>query len=107
MAKLNAVVVDPDGLVRKTQIENDLRSFQAVVGGNIEALFGRDCTVYVNEEGIWHSLPYNPSATLFVNQFVVEGSVLFGTALIVGPSDGEGNDTDVRGSVISFYNLED
>ena len=38
MATLNAVIVDPDGTVRKTQIESELGAFQAVVGGYIEAV---------------------------------------------------------------------
>lgn len=106
MATINAVIVEPDGTVRKTKIENALGAFQAVVGGYIEGVFGKDCTIYVNEEGLLQSLPYNPSATLFANRFVAEGYTLFGTALIVGASDGEGNDTDVHESVVSYYLLE-
>ena len=107
MATIKAVIVDPDGEVRKTEIENSLAPIQAVVGGYIEGVFGDDCTIYVNEEGIILSLPYNPSATLFANKFVAEGHTLFGTVLIVGPPDGHGNDTSVHESVVSYYSLED
>lgn len=107
MATLNAVIVDPDGTVRKTQIENTLDAFQAVVGGYIEGVFGENCTIYVNEEGILQSLPYNQSATLFAARFCGLDRLLFGTALIVGPGDSEGTDTDVHESVISYYILED
>lgn len=106
MATVEAVIVDPDGTARKTRIGNDLGSFQAVVGGYIEAVCGNTCTIYVNEEGLLQSLPYNPSATSFATKHVAEGLVLFGTALIVGPCDEEGFDTDVHESVISHYRLE-
>lgn len=107
MATINCIIVPPDGAPYKTEIENELGAFQAVVGGYIEAVICPIATVYVNEEGLLESLPYNPSATLFANRFVAEGHTLFGTALIVGPPDAEGNDTHVRQSVVSYYLLED
>lgn len=108
MANIKAVIVDPDGTVRSTEIENNLGSFQAVVGGYIEGVFGRVATVYVNEEGLLRNLPMNPAATLFVNRILGHlGTRLFGTALIVGPDDGEGNDTDVRPAVVDYFIQED
>jgi hypothetical protein len=108
MADIKAVIVDPDGTVRSTEIENSLGSFQAVVGGYIEGVFGNVATVYVNEEGLLRSLPMNPVATLFVNRILGHlGTRLFGTALILGPDDGEGNDTDVRPAVVDYFIQED
>lgn len=107
MALLDVIIVDPDGAVRKTEIENDLRSFQAVVGGYIEAVIGPIATVYVNEEGLIQNLPFNPSVTLFAHRFLNSTSRLHGTALIVGPPDEDGLDTHVRQSVVSYYVLED
>ncbi len=104
MANIKAVIVDPDGTVRSTEIENSLGSFQAVVGGYIEGVFGNVATVYVNEEGLLRSLPFNPLATTFVSHILDHrGMRLLGTALILGPSDGEGNDTDVRPAVVDYF----
>lgn len=108
MANIKAVIVDPDGTVRSTEIENSLGSFQAVVGGYIEGVFGRVATVYVNEEGLLRSLPFNPLATMFAEQILGHpGTRLFGTALILGPGDGEGSDTDVRPAVVDYFTQED
>ena len=107
MALINAIVVEPDGTVQKVEIENgDLKAYQRIVGGYIEGVFGPDVTIYVNEEGLIHSLPFNRSATVFANRFIAGGHALFGPALIVGSADSEGNDTHVHESVVSYYILE-
>lgn len=106
MVRIDAVIVDPDGSARKVEIDRDLTAFQNVVGGYVEGVFGDNCTIYVNEEGLIMSLPYNRAATQFVNRFVSAGYALYGTALIVGPADGDGYDTDVHESVVSYYQLE-
>jgi hypothetical protein len=103
---LRAVIVDPDGTVQDTEIESSLGSFQAVVDGYIEGVFGKVATIYVNEEGLLRSLPPNPFATLFAQRILGVGVVLHGTALIVGPGDGEGNDTPVRPTVVDYFTME-
>ena len=108
MATIKAVIVDPNGTFRNTEIESSLGSFQAVVDGYIEGVFGNMATVYVNEEGLFKRLPYNPLATLFAKRNLGrQGIVLVGTALIVGPPDDEGNDTDVRPAVVDYFTQED
>ena len=107
MASLNAVIVDPDGTARKVEIENSLHAFQAVVGGYIEGVFSDEATIYVNEEGLIHGLPYNGSASLFAQRFLGLEVMLHGTALILGSTDVEGNDTHVHQSVVDYYILED
>lgn len=106
MGTLNAVIVDPDGTARKAEIGDDLGSFQAVVGGYIEGVCSTGATIYVNEEGLLQNLPYNDAATLFAHQFLGIPVRLFGTALILGPADAEGNDTHVPQSVVDYYTLE-
>lgn len=106
MATFRVVIVDPDGTVRDTEIGDDLGAYQAVVGGYIEGVFGNVATIYVNEEGLLLHLPHNPLATYFA-QFILGRNVsLHGTALIVGPGDGEGNDTPVRQTVVDFFTKE-
>lgn len=104
MATLRAVIIDSDGTHRVTDVENSLGGFQAAIGGGyIEGVFGGVATIYVDEEGLLKSLPYNPLATLFAQRFLGVGVVLHGTALIVGPGDGEGNDTEVRQTVVEYF----
>jgi hypothetical protein len=107
MATIQAVIVDPDGTVRATEIENSLGSFQAVVGGYIQGVIGGASTIYVNEEGLLIGLPFNPVATLFAaNVLGYLGMQLFGTALILGPPDGKGEDTPVRPTVVEYFTKE-
>jgi hypothetical protein len=107
MATIRAVIVDPDGTVRHTDIESDLGAFQAVVGGYIEGVIGSAATMYVNEEGLLKSLPFNYVASMFANNLLGHrGIQLFGTALILGPPDDEGSDTDVRPAVVDYFTKE-
>ena len=71
------------GIVISSAIDEPVREFDTAapdaiataVGGLMEAvdLLDLGITIYVNEEGLLQSLPYNPSATLFANRFVAEG----------------------------------
>lgn len=108
MATLNVIIVDPDGTVRHTDIENELGAFQAIVGGYIEGVYGRVGTIYVNEEGLLRSLPVNPLATLFAERVLGRQAQypLVGTVFIVGPADTEGDDTDVRPAVVDYFTKE-
>lgn len=107
MATIRAVIVHPDGTVQDTEIESSLGAFQAVVDGYIEGVFGGVATMYVNEEGLLKRLPFNPIATLFAeNVLLRRGIRLFGTALILGPGDDEGNDTPVRPAVVEYLTKE-
>ena len=106
MATISAVIIDPEGTVRKADVENDLGAFQAVVGGYIEAVCGAVATIYINEEGRLQSLPFNPTATGFARSVLGLPVMLVGPALIVGPPDGHGNDQNVRPAVLDYFNLE-
>lgn len=103
MATINAVIVEPDGTVRKSEIENSLGAFQAAVGGYIQILPGtHDFTVYVDEDGVMKRLPQNER----IGEVVDFPHPLFGNALIVGPADSDGNDTDVPAHIVNHYELE-
>lgn len=102
MATINVVIIHPDGTVLKREIENGLGSFQAVVGGYIEGVFSPDMTIYVNEEGLIRHLPMNGR----ILEVTDHPGPLVGTALIVGPADDEGYDTDVPEHIIKHYELE-
>lgn len=101
MATIKAVIVYPDWTVQHLDIENSLGAFQAAIGGGyIEGVFTPDATIYVDEEGVMKRLPHNRLASLYAQR------VLCGPALILGPGDGDGNDTDVRPTVVDFFTKE-
>lgn len=102
MATITAVVVEADGTAKKIILENGFRAFQGVVGGYISAIFKPDFTVYVNEDGHALRLPQNER----IMEVVDYPYPLVGHALIVGPTDSEGNDTDVPDHIIHHYELE-
>jgi len=67
-------------------------------------VFGGVATMYVNEEGLLKNLPINPRATAFADHMLGHrGILLVGTALILGPGDGDGNDTPVRQAVVDYF----
>lgn len=103
--EIEAVVVQPDGEVSKALV-NGLQSYQQVVGGYIEGVFGPDFVMYVNEEGLLKGLPYNESASLFASRAFNHPVHLVGPVVIVGVGDSEGNDTSVHQSVMDYYQLE-
>lgn len=104
MATIKALIIEPDGTSRVTEIENELASFQAIVGGYIEVVMSGMASIYVNEEGLILNQPFNPLATLFAYRVLGLNSPLHGPALIVGPPDSNGNDTHVHQSVIDSFN---
>ena len=106
-AKVNtAVIVAPGEPPRKALLEDHLGVYQEVVGGSIEGLSGRDFLMYINEDGNMLELPFNGPITMFARTRDL-GATLVGTAVILGPIDGQGNPTSVRKSVLNYFGLED
>lgn len=106
MKTIKAVIVHPKGVVTVADIEDSLESFQHIVGGYIEPVFGDDYLVYVNEEGMVRGLPYNPLATEFTKNRLPPGARLFGSAVILGAGDHEGNETSVHQRVVDHFMKE-
>lgn len=105
--QIEAVVVETSGEVKKVTLDGSLKSYQEIVGGYIEGVFGPDYVMYVNEEGLLHGLEYNPAASIFAARHLSTQRVhLVGPVLIVGPGDSEGNDTSVHQSTLDYYELE-
>jgi len=102
MATIQAVIVEADGTVRKAEIENSVGGFQAVVGGYFRPLETPDFTVYLNEDGYALRLPQNER----IGEVVDYPYPLVGVALIVGPADADGVDTDVPAHIVNHYELE-
>lgn len=84
-----ALIVHPDGITEARQLDPDLPTIQALVGGHIEAVSPADGDwhAYVNEEGVWQGLPANPQATalaIAAGWAPLPGDFLKGTAVFLG-----------------------
>jgi hypothetical protein len=98
----NAIVIQPDGVVRRVTIRcyDDMNK---AVGGWIEALAlpwgDGDQSAYVNEDGIALGLPFNRLATDLCTELQVglmPGDYIKGNMLVLGPpDDDEGESTDI------------
>ena len=80
--KIKVIVKRPIDLTgHVVYLDNDLKTFQNVVGGYIEAVtIASDLVILCNEDGIHQRLPYN--CTLFGHDF-------FGTLMFVGTKGDE------------------
>ncbi len=94
----NGIVITADKKVTVRDIDG-LSDMQAIVGGYIERVGLKDgSSMYLNEEGRIHGLPFNSIASDVLGlggraDLMLAG--VMGDAFIVGPDDGEGNDTHV------------
>jgi len=74
--KIRVIIARPNELAEITEIENDLETYQAIVGGYIECLTLDEKAILIcNEEGKLKGLPDN---------FAYKGDVIVGTVVIVG-----------------------
>jgi hypothetical protein len=86
----------------------DLAAFQALVGGSVEPvnLVNPTASMYVNEEGKLLHLPVNMQATNVAwahNELVRNEDIVMGDAFILGPIDGNGEDTSVPQLYIDLF----
>lgn len=75
---MNALIIEPEKTPRIADIENDLKTLQAIVGGYIEIVYPFDDTVALvcHEEGKLIGLPLNRS--------LEDYDIIAGTFIIVG-----------------------
>ncbi len=93
------IPADPDEPIREIRVES-LEDYQAVVDGWIEPVDvpALGVTVYVNEEGLLRSLPFNNRAAFlwwFHVPEVRHRAMLVGSALVVGAPNRAGENTDI------------
>ena len=112
---IKALVIDPDAPAGSAvrEIDQELSTFQQLVGGYIEGVYGLDddgdaqVTIFINEEGKIYGLPVNRIATLIWYHLEPEvrgHDVLCGTAVIVGGTDPTGaHHLPVPDDVVAVY----
>lgn len=112
VSPLDVIVIEAyDGLVpakkpwRKETLDQGkdrdlLHQLQALTGnGLIEVtppIVSAGDRLVVNEEGLLLRLPVNHFATFIAHGVLISGLYIAGTAVVVGPYDGEGNFTNPR-----------
>lgn len=101
MTKGLTLCVNDDGIYSSEEFDGELRDYQRVVGGNIEAIpTSENVTIFVNEDGKDFGLPINRLAMdVWIRYDVyfcmLHGEWIAGNAVIVGGVDSEGNQTDL------------
>lgn len=98
MSTVKAVIVRPDGVMSYGDIDASLDNLQSIVGGYIEGIGGPNFFAYCNEEGKLKGLPINPIATEVAG---FTHDILCGPVVFFGPTDDEGNETDVPADVFT------
>lgn len=106
--RINSIVVpaDEELAVRQDQLgASNLPDYQRVVGGLIEhlSLENPSSGMYFNEEGKLRELPLNRRATLLMwmhNPAFRYADAVMGDALLVGPVDPNGYDTDAPDDLV-------
>jgi hypothetical protein len=86
----------------------DLAAYQALVGGYVESvnLDNPAGSMYINEEGKLLRLPVNMKATYVEwahNELMRNEDIVMGDAFILGPVDGNGEDTSVPQLYIDLF----
>lgn len=93
------IPADSHRAVSQMDTDGSLEAFQALVGGNIQAVVLNDIAehcLFFNEEGKLFNLLFNSRATqLFHLGVGMTFDVIVGDAFVAGPVDRDGNDTDV------------
>lgn len=99
MSEIRVIVIEPDeNEIKVSNVENELETFQRIVGGYIENVripfSPREISVYVNEEGLMNKLPHNSTASRLLQRPIVG-------VVVITRTDYEGNnisltDNDIR-----------
>ena len=95
------IPADPELPVTLTNVEDSLKTFQAAVGGLIEAapIEREDCSLFVNEEGKIYGLPFNPRGDALWHELLPGAwdrpDWMVGDAVLTGFDPDTGDNADV------------
>lgn len=96
---MKAILITPNGKVSRVAPKT-LSELQNIVGGYVQVISLPKCEheMYVNEDGIALGLPYNSIASklcIDMETGLAPMDFIKGNAVVVGPVDSEGYDTDI------------
>jgi hypothetical protein len=101
MMGINILTIPTDAEPVIWAVKPSLANFQAMVGGNIEAVNLPGCTMYINEDGKNDGMPFNKNATLLAMGVLADTDFIAGPAFLTGPVDSEGCDTPITPEILA------
>lgn len=105
MSKAVVIPVDPTDACTMAEV-TDLASMQTLVGGRIECVVLSDGSdMWINDDGKFNGSVLNVRATILASDVLFQGDHIFGDAFITGPTDDEGEHTDVKADVVRKLGL--
>lgn len=102
---IEVLLIWPDDTYELRTIDQEIRTFQNLVGGWVEAIPTEHCTLWVDEDGKDKKCPNNSLATYLwwnLNPAMEGRDVLVGTVFITGLSDGE-HSLPVPPEVVEYF----
>jgi hypothetical protein len=93
---IRALMIQPDNTYEVREIEQDIRTWQRLVGGYIEAVTTDHCIFWCDEDGKYKEQPCNTLATYLwwkISPEMETQDVLQGTVLVTGLDDGDQGDS--------------
>ena len=103
---IQAIIIQPDSSYEVREIQQDIRTWQGLLGGNIEAVHSEWCTLWEDEDGIRHERPTNDLATYLwwkLNPDMEGVDILRGTVFVTGRGDDKGDSLPVSDGVVKLF----
>jgi hypothetical protein len=104
---IRALIIQPDNTYEVREIQQDIRTWQRIVGGYIEAVTTDHCNFWCDEDGNYKEQPCNTLATYLwwkISPEMETQDVLQGTVFVTGLDDGDqGDSLPVPDEVVELF----
>jgi Domain of unknown function (DUF3846) len=104
---IRVLIIRPDNSYEVRETQQDIRTWQRLVGGYIGAVHTERCTLWCDEEGKIKSYPTNDLATYLwrkVDPSAEGRDVLQGTVFVTGVADEFGDSLPIPDEVVDLFN---
>ena len=91
------ITLPVNGEYMNVSVDAELESYQHLVGGYIQALYGEHWIMYCNEEGKLLDLPINEVATVLCqrHEMIFPNDAIMGNVFFVGVNDDTGQEKEL------------